>query len=89
MIDEERAAIYEFDAGFTREEADEMARIEDVDRRKTLTKQQLDTLNFVKKHIQVALTAQDKNTKISIKQLIGKNLLKVDKEGWVSAIASE
>ena len=85
----ERAAIIEFDAGFSRQESEVMALEQDekdMDRSETITKQQLDTLNMVKKSQSVLMENMDKNQKISIRQLINKKLLKIDKDGWVTPV---
>jgi hypothetical protein len=84
---EERAAIHEYDAGMPRDEAEAMAQEEGkaMDNRQTLTKQQFDALQAIKKNNGILMNSQEKTIKILIRQLIAKNLAQIDSKGWVTA----
>jgi hypothetical protein len=84
---EERAAIYEYDAGFSRERAERLVRLEAAaERNQTLTKQQYDVLKKIRENKGLVVASQERIVKTSIRQLINKNLVKIDAEGFAIAV---
>jgi hypothetical protein len=92
----ERAAIYEYDAGFNREEADKIAGIaekgEDVkaasNQQTTLTKREHQMLKELRKSHGMLIDSQNKEDKLTIRRLIAKKLAACDSKGWVCEVSA-